>query len=148
MTEVLFSQYTFRTKQQQGKSDIYDIVRKKFVALTPEEWVRQHILHYLIFDKGFSKNLLAVERGITLNGLSKRCDVLVFSNSGVPKMIIECKAPDEKLNQKVFEQIARYNLSLRVEYLWLSNGTQNYCCQLGEKTTLLNTIPSLSDINR
>lgn len=148
MTEVQFNQYNFRTRVQQGKMVVYDIVRKKFVPLTPEEWVRQHILHYLIFDKGFSKSLLAVERGIELNGLSKRFDVVVFSNTGLPKMIIECKAPEEKINEKVFEQIALYNLSLRVEYLWVSNGTQNYCCQLSEKISLLSTIPSVSDINR
>src|SRR4051812_23969383 len=107
MTEVLFGQYNFRTEEREGKKFIFDDARKKFVLLTSEEWVRQHILHYLIHDKKFSRSLIAVERGIELNGLQKRFDVVVFDNKGQPKMIIECKGPEEKLDEKVFEQIAR-----------------------------------------
>lgn len=146
MTEVIFSNYTFRTEEREGKKFIFDEVRKKFVSLTPEEWVRQHILHYLIHDKGFPKSLIAVERGIELNGLQKRFDVVVFTNDGKPKIIIECKAPEEKLDEKVFAQIARYNLSLRVDFLWVTNGEKNFCCKLKEGIELLRTVPSFSQI--
>jgi hypothetical protein len=146
MTEVIFSNYTFRTEEREGKEFIFDEVRKKFVQITPEEWVRQHILHYLIHDKGFPKSLIAVERGIELNGLQKRFDVVVFANDGKPKMIIECKAPEEKLDEKVFAQIARYNLSLRVDFLWVTNGEKNFCCKLKEGIELLHTIPDFCEI--
>ena len=146
MTEVIFSTYTFRTEDREGKQFIFDEVRKKFVLLTPEEWVRQHILHYLIYDKNFSKSLIAVERGIELNGLQKRFDVVVFANDGKPKIIIACKAPEEKLDEKVFAQIARYNLSLNVDYLWVTNGEKNFCCKLKEGIQLLREIPSTQNL--
>lgn len=146
MTEVIFSNYRFRTEEREGKEFIFDEVRRKFIQLTPEEWVRQHILHYLIHDKGFPKSLIAVERGIELNGLQKRFDVVVFDNDGKPKIIIECKAPEEKLDEKVFAQIARYNLSLRVDFLWVTNGEKNFCCKLKEGIALLHTIPPFSEL--
>jgi type I site-specific restriction endonuclease len=142
VTDVSFSQYNFRTEERQGKTYIFDEVRRKFVALTPEEWVRQHILHYLIYNKNYPKSLIAVERGIELNGLQKRFDVVVFANDGKPKLIVECKAPEEKLNEKVFEQIARYNLTLRVDFLWVTNGEKNFCCRLKNGIELLQEIPS------
>jgi len=148
VTEVVFGQYDFRIEERERKQFIFDFVRQKFVSLTPEEWVRQHILHYLIYDKNFSKNLIAVERGIELNGLQKRFDIVVFSREGIPKMIIECKAPEEKLDEKVFEQIARYNLSLKVDYLWVTNGKKNYCCKLKEGIESLHLIPSFNEINK
>ncbi len=146
MTDVKFRDYHFRTEVRDGKKFIFDEVRRKFVLLTSEEWVRQHALHYLIHDKNFPKSLIAVERGIELNGLQKRFDVVVFSSSGKPKIIIECKASEEKLNQKVFEQIATYNLSLKVDYLWVTNGRYNFCCKLKSGIELLNTIPSKEEI--
>lgn len=145
MTDVSFSQYNFRTEERAGKPFIFDEVRRKLVPLTPEEWVRQHILHYLIYDKNYSKSLIAVERGIELNGLQKRFDVVIFGQDGKPKLIVECKAPEEKLNDKVFEQIARYNLTLRVDYLWVTNGQNNYCCRLKNGMELLNQIPGPED---
>ena len=146
MTDVSFSQYNFRTEERQDKTYIFDEVRRKFVALTPEEWVRQHILHYLIYNKNYPKSLIAVERGIELNGLQKRFDVVVFANDGKPKLIVECKAPEEKLNEKVFEQIARYNLTLRVDFLWVTNGEKNFCCRLKNGIELLNEIPRPEEI--
>lgn len=146
MTEVVFGTYNFRTEDREGGQFIFDEVRRKFVALTPEEWVRQHILHYLIHDKKFPKSLIAVERGIELNGLQKRFDVVVFANDGLPKMIIECKAPEELLNEKVFEQIARYNLTLRVDYLWVTNGSNNFCCKLKDGIELLGEVPSIEAV--
>lgn len=146
MTEVIFSNYNFRTEERSGNRFIFDVVRKKMVALTPEEWVRQHILHYLITDKKIPKGLIAVERGIELNGLQKRFDVVVFNNQGKPKMLIECKAPEEKLNAKVFEQIACYNLSLHVDYLWVTNGENNFCSKLKNGIELLKEVPGCDDL--
>src|SRR5580704_17532358 len=128
MTKVEFGKYDFRIEEQEGKKLIFDIARKKLVALTPEEWVRQHILHYLVYYKNYPLNHIAVERGVELNGLQKRLDIIVFATSGNPAMIIECKSPEETLNEKVFAQIALYNLSLKVNYLWVTNGLRNFCC--------------------
>jgi len=143
MTEVAFEKYNFRTEERDGSKVIFDEVRKKWVSLSPEEWVRQHILHYLVHTKNYPRSLIAVERGIELNGLQKRFDIVIFTNNGHPKMIVECKGPEVKLNEKVFEQIARYNLSLRVDYLWVSNGSLNYCCKLKEGIELLTEVPSV-----
>jgi hypothetical protein len=141
MTKVEFGKYDFKVKEVDNKKFIFDIARKKWVFLTPEEWVRQHILHYLVYDKNYPTSLIAVERGIDLNGTQKRFDLVIFSNTGKPKMIIECKAPEEPLNEKVFEQIARYNLSLKVDYLWVTNGTLNYMSKLIGRIELLETVP-------
>ena len=142
MTEVKFGDYNFRIEEKNGSKYIFDIARKKLVALTPEEWVRQHNLHYLIHDKKYPANHIAVERGVELNGLQKRFDIVVFGSLGKPAMIIECKGHEEVLNEKVFEQIARYNLALDVSYLWVTNGNRNYCCSLKEGIRLLGEVPS------
>ena len=146
MTEVAFEDYDFRTEKREDVEFIFDIARKKFVVLTPEEWVRQHILQFLVNSLQYPLNHIAVERGIELNGLQKRFDIVVFSQSGKPVMIIECKAPEEPLNEKVFEQIARYNLTLKVDYLWVTNGTRNFCCTLKEGIRLLKKIPTYQEI--
>lgn len=146
MTEVVFGKYDFRLEERENGRYIFDEIRKKFLALTPEEWVRQHVLHYLIHDRNYPKSLIAVERGVELNGLQKRFDILVFGKDGAPKMIVECKAPEEPLNEKVFEQIARYNLSLNVRYLWVTNGSFHFCCRLGKDMRMLETIPSAEEV--
>jgi len=147
MTQVVFGSYDFKVKELDSKKSIFDIARKKWVALTPEEWVRQHILHYLIYDKKYPQSLIAVERGIEVNGLQKRFDLVVFTNTGKPKMIIECKAPEELLNEKVFEQIARYNLSLKVDYLWVTNGALNFVSQLKGGIQLLESVPEWEEFS-
>ncbi|MES2620681.1 MAG: type I restriction enzyme HsdR N-terminal domain-containing protein [Bacteroidota bacterium] len=147
MTEVVFGKYNFKVEEREGQKYIFDEVRKKFVHLTSEEWVRQNVLLYLIQDKGYAKSLIAVERGIELNGLQKRFDAVVFGRDSKPKMIIECKGSEEKLDMKVFEQIARYNLTLKVDYLWVTNGKFNFCCRLKNGIELLNQVPSLDDLN-
>ena len=146
MTEVTFREYDFKVKERPEGKFIFDIARKKLVMLTPEEWVRQHLLHYLVYDRQYPLNHIAVERGIELNGLQKRFDMVVFATSGKPVMIIECKAPEEPLNEKVFEQIARYNLSLKVDYLWVTNGSRNFCCTLKEGIRLLDKVPGYDEI--
>ena len=147
MTQVVFGSYDFKVKELDSKKSIFDIARKKWVALTPEELVRQHILHYLIYDKKYPQSLIAVERGIEVNGLQKRFDLAVFTNTGKPKMIIECKAPEEPLNEKVFEQIARYNLSLNVDYLWVTNGALNFVSRLKRGIQLLESVPEWEEFS-
>ena len=99
-------------------------------SLTPEEWVRQNFVQYLINYKNYSRSLMNNEIPLRLNGTSKRCDTVVFSNTAVPKMIIEYKAPEIKITQKVFNQITRYNMVLKVDYLVVSNGLNHYCCKM------------------
>ena len=114
--------------KKENRLTIFDIIRRKHIALTPEEWVRQHFIHYLINYKGYPKGLLANEIQIQLNGTKKRCDTVLYKKDLSPQMIIEYKAPDIKITQEVFNQITRYNMVLKVEYLIVSNGLQHYCC--------------------
>lgn len=132
-----------------GKSVIFDAVRRRYVALTPEEWVRQHFVNFLIAYKGYPRELLANEVQIQLNGTKKRCDTVLYQRNLTARMIIEYKAPDVEITQAVFNQIMRYNMVLRVEYLVISNGLQHYCCQMDyEKNQyiFLNDIPSYTTL--
>lgn len=125
-----------RTDQRDGKTVVFDILRKRYVALTPEEWVRQHFVHFLIHHLHYPATLLGNEVSITLNGLSKRCDTVLLGTDGQPRMIIEYKRPSVTLTQRVFDQIWRYNLVLRVEWLIVSNGLQHVVCHFdAEKGT-------------
>ena len=116
-----------------AKKQILDPVRRKYVALTPEEWVRQNLVQHLL-ALGYPMGLIAVEQPITLNGLQKRCDIVVYNRQAEPCMIVECKAPQVAVAQKVFDQIAVYNIKLNVEYLIVSNGLQHFCCKIGKLT--------------
>lgn len=130
--------YTFNTKTIGGRPSIFDRVRKRFVALTPEEWVRQNFINYLIEEKNYPESLLASEMEIKLYGLSRRCDSVVYSNTGTPLMILEFKAPDIAITQKTFDQIASYNLTLKVQYLIVSNGLKHYCLRYDSTTKSFN----------
>ena len=123
-------QVEFRVKSKENKQFIFDIIRKKYVVLSPEEWVRQHIIHYLITVKRYPKSLIAVEKQLMVNTLTKRFDILVFNNNGCPGLIVECKAPSIKIKQDTFDQIARYNLKLNADYLMVTNGLRHYFCKL------------------
>ncbi|WP_235298395.1 type I restriction enzyme HsdR N-terminal domain-containing protein [Portibacter marinus] len=116
--------------ESDGKKWVYDIIRKKPIVLLPEELVRQCIIWYLVDEKGVSKNLISVERGIKVNGLFRRCDLILYDRNILPYMIIEVKRPGQAITQKVFNQIAMYNIPLRVPYLMVSNGIDNYACHL------------------
>lgn len=113
-----------------GKNVIFDVIRRKYVALTPEEWVRQHFVHFLLAHKGYPQALMANEVQVTLNGTRKRCDTVLYRRDLTARMIIEYKAPDVPVTQRVFDQITRYNMALRVDYLIVSNGLQHYCCRM------------------
>lgn len=130
MQKLNLPPYKANIKSENGRYLIFDILRGKYVALTPEEWVRQNFVQYLINYKNYSRNLMNNEIPLKLNGTSKRCDTVVFSNAAMPKMIIEYKAPDVKITQKVFNQITRYNMVLKVDYLVVSNGLNHYCCKM------------------
>ena len=134
----------FKIKSSENTQYIFDIIRKKYVVLTPEEWVRQHIIHYLIVVKGYPKSLIAVEKQLTINTLKKRFDILVFNNTGLPKIVVESKSPNTKITQSAFDQIARYNLNLNADLLMVSNGLQHYFCKLdaiNEQYIFLKEIP-------
>lgn len=142
--------YDAKIKTADGRTKILDILRNKFVALTPEEWVRQHFVHYMVECKGYPSALMANEVAVSLNGMSRRCDTVVYRQQGLkPYIIIEYKAPNVEITQKVFNQICRYNMVLEVEYLIVSNGLKHYCCKIdiekGEYT-FLNDIPPFGSI--
>ena len=131
------------------KPFIFDVIRRQYVALTPEEWVRQHFVHYLIGHKGFPQSLMANEVQLKLNGMSRRCDTVVYDRTLHPRVIIEYKAPSVNITQQVFDQICRYNMVLQVDYLIVSNGLAHYCCKvdnLNRTYTFLQEIPQYSQV--
>lgn len=119
-----------KTNRADGGATVFDPVRRKWVALTPEEWVRQHFLQYLVNDLHCPLSLVKVECLLTLNGLTKRADLVVHDRGGAPLALVECKAPGVRLVQAVFDQAARYNLSFKVRWLMVTNGLQHYCCEV------------------
>jgi len=136
LTKLNFPPYHFRFKEENGKVFIFDKIRKKHIRLTPEEWVRQHTLHYLFNHLDFPAGLIAVELPLKVNKISKRADIVVFKPAGTPWLLIECKAPSIPINQKTFEQIIRYNMQLNVQYFMLTNGLTHIYCKLDyEKNT-------------
>jgi len=122
--------YRFTFKEENKKTKIFDAIRKKFLVLTPEEWVRQHVVRFLIEEKGFPASLIAIEAGLQLNGLQKRADILVYSKMGKPILLVECKAPHVKIDQKVFDQIGRYNITFKLPYLLVTNGMKHFCARI------------------
>jgi hypothetical protein len=123
---------------------IFDFIRKKYVVLTPEEWVRQNFLKYLVAEKKYPQSLILIEQTLQVHQMKKRCDAVVYNNSAQPLMIIEFKKPEVPINQMVFDQIARYNIPLKVKYLLVSNGLQHYCSSIDfEKNTyrFLENVP-------
>lgn len=138
-------QYSFRIKERPGKKQIFDGFRRKWVALTPEEWVRQNFVHYLTEEKHFPASLVAVERTLRINQRDFRSDVVLFSKTGNPLVVVECKAPEVKISQQVFDQIARYNLDLRVSYLIVTNGLTHYCCRFDQQQLSYTFLPEIPD---
>ena len=130
MQKLNFPSYTFRLKSSENKPYIFDEIRKKFVTLQPEEWVRQHCLQYLINEKNYPKSLINVEKEIKINGLKKRYDIILFNTDGSIYLIVECKAPSITVSQNAFDQIARYNMTLNADYLMVTNGLNHYYCKV------------------
>lgn len=130
MQTLNFSNFDFRWKQKDNIVYIFDEIRKKFVVLTPEEWVRQHVVHYLIYEKKYPKNYLNVEKQINVNGTVKRYDIVVFDSFGNYDILVECKAPHIQINQSTFDQIARYNFAMKANILMVTNGLNHYFCSI------------------
>ncbi len=144
MQNLHFPKYNFRFKSNENKTLIFDIIRKKFVVLTPEEWVRQHVLHFLISEKKYPVSLINVEKQLQLNDTVKRYDIVIFNKDGSIYTIVECKAPSIKINQQTFDQIARYNLALKSELLMVTNGLEHYFCTMdfeNKKYLFLKDLP-------
>ncbi len=141
--------FAVKIQQRNGKNLIFDPLRRKYVALTPEEWVRQHFTHFLTDHKGYPKGLLANEIQLDLNGTKKRCDTVLFNKDLSARMIVEYKAPHIAITQAVFDQITRYNMILKVDYLIVSNGINHYCCKIDYQSmsySFLPDIPSYTDL--
>ncbi len=141
--------YSFTLKEEDKKTKIFDVIRKKYLVLTPEEWVRQHIIRYLIEERNVPKNLIAVEQSLRLYGLHKRTDILVYSKEGKPLLMVECKAPTIKINQNAFDQIGRYNIKLKLPYLLVTNGMKHYVAKINfeeKKFTFLKDIPTYEEL--
>ncbi len=130
MQQLNFPGYTFRFKNRENKPLIFDEVRKKFVLLTPEEWVRQHCVRFLNIELNYPLSHINVEKQITVHKTTKRYDIVVFNTDGSIHLVVECKAPQVEISQEVFDQVARYNFVLRANYLMVSNGLSHYFCTL------------------
>ncbi len=131
MNKLNFPDFKFNVKKTTKGLEIFDIVRKKYVLLTEEEWVRQHCIHYLINFKNYPITLLSIEKQLIVNGMNKRTDIVAYSKKDLlPKLIVECKAPHIELDNRVFEQIAHYNISMKVDYLLATNGINHYICKI------------------
>ena len=149
MLRLNLPSYETKITEKEGKTQIYDVLRKCHVALTPEEWVRQHFVHFLIDHKDYPATLMGNEVAITLNGMKRRCDTVVYDKTLKPRVIVEYKAPSVKITKEVFAQISRYNLILKVDYLIVSNGLQHYCCKMdyaNSTFTFLQEIPEYDNV--
>lgn len=147
MQKLNFPVYSFRFKNSENKVAIFDEIRKKFIILTPEEWVRQHVTQYLLQEKKYPKSYINVEKLIKINDLTKRYDLVVFQPNGALFLLVECKAPEVKITQQTFDQIARYNLTLKAKYLMVTNGLNHYFCEMdfeNEKYIFLEQLPDFS----
>ena len=144
MRQLNFSKYQFRFKNSENKVAIFDVIRKKFIVLTPEEWVRQHVVQFLLEEKNYPKSLINVEKVLKVNGLRKRYDVVVYNSDGSIFILVECKAPEIKIAQATFDQIATYNMTLNAKFLMVTNGLNHYFCQMdfeNEKYKFLSELP-------
>ena len=140
--------YPFKIIEREGKYYIFDFIRKKELLLSPEEWVRQHFVQYLILEKGISKNYISLEKGLQLHDLKKRTDILVFDENTMPNILVECKAPHVKITQAVFDQAARYNMVYNVKYLVVTNGLEHYYCEMDYECETYRFIEDLPNFGR
>lgn len=145
MIKLNFPDYTFTIKDHDGKPVIFDLVRKKYVALTPEEWVRQHVIQYLNLEKQVPLSLIRAESEIRLYKTRKRFDIAVFDRNGQPLLVVECKSPSVPLTQDVLDQAVRYNLAMKVGFLMLTNGLIHIYCQINTETGNIRIINDLPD---
>ena len=130
MQKLNLPEYSFKIKIIKEKTCIFDALRKKYVRLTNEEWVRQNFVQFLIAEKKYSVSLIQVEAGVKVNNNAQRADLIVYDRSGNPALVAEFKAPEIKISQQTFDQIVRYNMQLKVKFLIVSNGMNHYCCRI------------------
>ena len=133
MQKLNLPSYHFKLKSNEKHTLIFDNLRKKYLVLTPEEWVRQHFVRFLVDQKKYPTSLIAIEKQLKINNLTKRSDIVIFNKTGNPYILVECKAPSVKITQATFDQIARYNLRLNANYLIVTNGLQHYFCKIDVK---------------
>jgi len=143
MEKLNFPGYSFRTKNNENRVSIFDVVRKKFVVLTPEEWVRQHVVHFLIHEKNYPLSWINVEKQLKVAGLSKRYDIVVYDPQGNVQLMVECKASTVNIGQDTFDQIARYQMALNAQLLMVTNGLDHYYCQLQPEKKAYQFLSSL-----
>ena len=148
MLRLNLPSYETKITESNGKRQIFDTLRRCYVALTPEEWVRQHFVNFLIGYKGYPAALTGNEIAIMLNGMNRRCDTVVYDRALKPRMIIEYKAPTVKITKEVFAQISRYNLILKVDYLIVSNGLQHYCCKMDYTNNTFTFLQEIPEYNK
>ena len=149
MQKLNFPEYEFSIRNVAKKTQIFDQTRKRYYVLTPEEWVRQHLVEFLVHERNFPRSLLEIEKSLTLNKMQKRADLLVRDKSGNPILLAECKAPDVKVTQKTFDQAGRYNMVFRVPYLLITNGVEHFCAQIDfsrNSYKFLRDIPSYEEL--
>lgn len=147
MWQLNLPEYNFRIKKTDEKLQIFDNQRKRYVSLTPEEWVRQHFIRFLIDKKGYPAAHIAVEKQLKMNGMKKRCDAILYNKDAEPIMIIEFKAPNISISQATFDQIAVYNAKLKVNFFMISNGIEHYCCRVNTETTRYEFFSDIPEFN-
>lgn len=149
MLQLNLPSYKFHIKKQDEKNLIFDSQRKRYVSLTPEEWVRQHFIRFLIQEKGYPAAYLAIEKQLSMNGMKKRCDAILYNEFALPVLIIELKAPTVAITQATFDQVAVYNAKLKVDYFMISNGIEHYCCKVDPENArykFFHEIPDYSNL--
>jgi len=148
MLQLNLPEYNFRIKKLDEKLLIFDSQRKRYVSLTPEEWVRQHFIRFLIEDKGYPAAYLAVEKQLSFNGMKKRCDAILYNEHALPILIIELKAPSVPITQTTFDQVAVYNAKLKVDFFMISNGIEHYCCKVDTLNSQYKFFPELPEYSK
>lgn len=147
--ELNFPKFPHRLKNTENKLSIFDVIRKKYVVLQPEEWVRQHCVHFLINQKKYPKSHINVEKELKIHQLKKRYDIVIYHTDGRVLLIVECKAPNVPISQHTFDQIARYNLTLDADYLMVTNGLNHFFCQMdfnAKSYYFLKDLPSYQEL--
>ncbi len=139
--------FELKLKEEASQTWVYDPIRKKYVVLTPEEWVRQHFINYLIHHLGYPRALIKVESGLSVNAMARRSDVLVFNREGEPHMLIECKSPSVNVDQKVFDQVSAYNIQYQAKLLVVTNGIRHYCCTIDQSNKQYRFISEIPAFN-
>ena len=145
MQQLNLPTYPIKTRQTGDKTEVFDPIRKRYVVLTPEEWVRQQFIRYLINEKKYPETLISIEKGIKVNQMFKRFDAVISDQTGAPVVLIEFKSPNVRISQKTFEQVATYNIRLRVQYLIVSNGLKHYCCSVDHEKETFSFLDDIPD---